>query len=458
MSYGITHKDHNKALSIIEKRTKHENTTFMLFDNSKVYLSEMSTRLLVNPQKYLEELEERVDAPVQYAKVYGLCEMMITITTRKEDNIDVAYEKISEIWRDITKMPAWYKIQSGRRIFFRIVEPMKNGMPHFHILIWIPPNNVEAFLDALFKKFRKPQIDVMSKIIPKAYEFHKKDHKNKGTYIKSGNTIVKINDTMVGYILKNIEEISKNIGEEKLDDLSVWYILFNKKDKKVKKIFSMTIRLFAPIDVYRKMKRHYSLFDLTMGIKSKDINIYRSKKNLTMIMNTEEIIWEAKYREIYSDRIPDTMIKKIDKKYLRPPHTGNNEKEKNILVAGTMKSIVTHSGYSRFEITQNTSFEYGRNMTLDDNKASLPNNTDQIISEKIDALQKAVLLDNKKNKDEIINKINVPKNKKQQHDMHPKYIDVRQMEIIYSITKESQKSFRNRIEDPLRFYQDGGDS
>jgi hypothetical protein len=110
--------------------------------------------------------------------------------------------------------------------FLRVTEPHKDGVPHFHILMYIPPEYVSTVYRAFMKSFPAPR---NSQRITKYNTFGKNKRNGKkiqeGMYETHGfQTEIR---SPVGYILKYILKSFINlINDEELDYLQAWYIKY----------------------------------------------------------------------------------------------------------------------------------------------------------------------------------------------------------------------------------------
>ena len=88
--FGITVSKRVDATAIHAKKIEYPTTHYILLGNEKVTLDNLSNRLLVNPTKYLKELEERIEAMDKYAKIRDLRKLMITLaaSNQKENPSD----------------------------------------------------------------------------------------------------------------------------------------------------------------------------------------------------------------------------------------------------------------------------------------------------------------------------------------------------------------------------------
>ena len=345
MNYGITREEKIYAIDILRKKRRHGNRNYILIDNKKRYLNEFSDRFLINPLKYLELLEERIESSATYAKKYHLKEVFITFTSANHLNKEEAYKEICNDIKKVFKMPSWTKIDSHLRLYVRIIEPHKSGIPHFHIIIWLPEQYIETFFNSIFKKFHSPKIHIMSRYIPHSFSYNRINKKSIKEYVheETNNKIYKINDSMKDYFLKTIRKATEDLESEDITDLSAWYILNESR------IFS-TSRTLAPIEVYKKIKKHISLFDLTMLMADKIVAVWKtSKDTIRMISINDEILWEKGHYVRYSDKSKHE-VEKTDTKILSMPRINEKNELQNIVHYGKLLKKLDISGSVKFEI------------------------------------------------------------------------------------------------------------
>ena len=334
--FGITHNKQIDATAIYAKKIEYPTKHYILLENEKVTLDKLSNRLLVNPGRYLIELEERISSMQSYAKTRNLQELMITITSAgqkkkpTDEDIRQSLTELNKTFKQIRQLKTWTTIQADLRLFVKVVEPHKSGNPHFHILLWIPKDTIESFVAALFKKFKKPQISIISEFIPLSY--------------KTNKLIQKSDKSMIGYITKNISIIVENLksNNTKLSDLTVWYILYPRK------IFSISQTL-APSSVYSKVKNLFSLLDFTAMLKYGVVQLWYDKNNSNLVLITqgETILWEAQTHRVYDLNIGNFQT---NIKYL-PPNIDPENLFSNTLHFGKIEKKITQNAAITLKIT-----------------------------------------------------------------------------------------------------------
>ena len=132
--------------------------------------------------------------------------------------------------------------------FIRVTEPHKDGVPHFHILMYVPEQYVLDVYKEFTKFFPAPR---------NHKEVNYKDNKRKACEILQGSGVMETQGfqteirSPVGYILKYILKSFRNmIKGEELDYLQAWYV-----HNKIPRI--ITTHTLISQDVYH----HASLLD-----------------------------------------------------------------------------------------------------------------------------------------------------------------------------------------------------
>lgn len=333
--FGITRSKQIDATAIYAKKIEYPTKHHILLENEKVTLDKLSNRLLVNPPRYLFELEERISSMQSYAKTRNLQELMITVTAVNQktkptdEDIEHVLTELNKTFKQIRQLKAWVSIQADLRLYVKVVEPHKSGNPHFHILLWIPKDTIESFVTALFQKFKKPQINIISEFIPPNYSTSK--------------LIQKSDKSMIGYIVKSIAMVVENLkSDTELSDLTVWYILYPRK------IFSISQTL-APSFVYSKVKNLFSLLDFTAMLKHGTVQLWydKNKSNLVLITQGETILWEAQTHRVYDLNIGNFQT---NIKYL-PTNIDPENLFSNTLHFGKIEKKITQNAAITLKIT-----------------------------------------------------------------------------------------------------------
>jgi len=428
--FGITHGKQIDATAIRAKKIEYPTKHYILLENEKVTLDKLSNRLLVNPARYLTELEERISSMQSYAKTRNLQELMITITSAgqkkkpTDEDIRQSLTELNKTFKQIRQLKAWTTIQADLRLFVKVVEPHKSGNPHFHILLWIPKDTIESFVAALFKKFKKPQINIISEYIPLSCQ--------------SNKLIQKSDKSMISYIVKNISSIVENLksNNNELSDLTAWYILYPRK------IFSFSQTL-APSSVYSKVKNLFSLLDFTAMLKHGVVQLWydKNKSNLVLITQGEAILWESQTYKIYDLNIDNfqpyikDLPTNIDPENLfsNTLHFGKIEKKLNKNGAITLKIT---SGQKESLIDEDTLLQEKPTSLFTENMAHFQDTLDEV-------LKYAQATDNKTNKILDLFKNTGPRN------IQPEFLSTKEM--AQAIGKSCYFLNKNK---GVRFFED----
>ncbi|MFA6629655.1 MAG: hypothetical protein WCS55_07815 [Sulfuricurvum sp.] len=169
----------------------------------------------------------------------------------------------------------WYRYSSGyafkklkkedkQFIYLKAAEPHQDGIPHFHVLLWIPEGYFDLFKKDFCRYFPAPRNS--KEITEKDKEFfkRKKRYPIKGVDFNEGDTygFQTLIHNPVGYIMKYATKSFMDLrtGEE-LNYLQAWYI-----KHKIRRI--TTSHSTIPQWVYQKVfaieKDWYHLTDLTI--------------------------------------------------------------------------------------------------------------------------------------------------------------------------------------------------
>ncbi len=238
--YGITEEDMKKIDQKIERQINY------LKDNNLTAIGAN-----VAPDKYLAELNNRVNALTKIAFESKLKPVFITITlpsyfhpsstkyrgyTLKECNV-----KLTNIWRKILRSRV---LLVSNYHYIQTKEPHKSGVPHLHAVFYIEERYLDRFRQVFENEMKRQDI--------KRYEFK--------TEFKSDKYSRKIS-AVVAYILKYIFKSFKNSKTGKMSLTSYWYVKHN--------IRRVTMsRSLIPLRVYRRI--HY---------KNKFQDMYKATKD-----------------------------------------------------------------------------------------------------------------------------------------------------------------------------------
>ena len=246
--YGLSPHEREHAINSINRKINYLLDTIVLIEDHPVQLFSIYSDALINPTKYVSEIQNRAWSLYNYAKERNLECLFITLTLPSEYHPyrtlssgqkiknksyrgfspDQGSKKLSRMLKTIFDDRAYKNIPKDDRCYFRVVEPHKSGVPHLHISLFVPAADKAYLVDAIAHKFPAPRSKVeISLNSPVAY--------------------------LMKYIFKTLDD-TRNGG--KLTDLTLWY-----KIHKIRR-FQLSYTL-VNIDYYRRLKGSYSLLDMT---------------------------------------------------------------------------------------------------------------------------------------------------------------------------------------------------
>jgi hypothetical protein len=196
----------------------------------------------------------------------------------------------------------------------RTVEPHKDGVPHFHMMLWIPEDFTEVFKRSFIASFPAPRNAVQKK------DLHVKE-KMKFQDLKDDDMIsfqTDIKDStayIMKYIIKTFRNVQKN---DDLDYLQAWYV-------KHRIMRCVTSRSVVPQWVYKLAYPFESdWFHLTDHIKDSSNFCEWSKEDNYFYFNEtrtgRELIYthgvlEVVYGDIVVKRLGEVKLKNSRSKY-----------------------------------------------------------------------------------------------------------------------------------------------
>lgn len=269
MMYGLTHLDvHTAETKIREQELFLKSNAIVNTTTGEVKsLADFAFSSNHNPHRYYAEIQHRIDSLNKEAEYRGLVPVFLTITLPGEfhrmkrqfpnmkdspmiDNPNYNGMTPSESVKVLTKMFAKLRqdrslkeLDKSERMFYRVNEPHKDGTPHTHILLYIPPERIER-VKAAFERL----------------------------YNKNGNKIETDLRSPKSYVMKYINKTlprSKDTFTEADRFINAWYI-FNRVYR-----FSSS-RSMEPLRLYRALCGSYSLFALTRLREDGSMRVYLS--------------------------------------------------------------------------------------------------------------------------------------------------------------------------------------
>lgn len=168
MKYGMTPERKAIVDEKLAKQKSYLERWICPFTGETLLSKSYSANL--NPKKYFAELNNRVVAFMQYCKENFLAPVFLTITlpseyhpTKTVDNKCIpnpnyngkspkeAMVDLSDMWRGFLDLQLLKRIKkAGGRVYMKTVEPHGSGVPHVHIMMWIP----KSFIVPLRKVFK----------------------------------------------------------------------------------------------------------------------------------------------------------------------------------------------------------------------------------------------------------------------------------------------------------------
>jgi hypothetical protein len=207
--------------------------------------------------------------------------------------------------------------KSGKQyMFVRTVEPHADGVPHLHMMLWIPEEFVEVFKRSFIASYPAPRNSVKKKDLHfKEKNEYKYRELNDDDMISFQTNIRNSTAYIMKYIVKTFRNVQKN---EDIDYLQAWYV-------KHRIMRCVTSRSVVPQWVYKLAYPFESdWFHLTDHIKdptnfcewSKEDNYFYFHESRTgrELIYTHGVL-EIVYGDLVIKRIGEVKLKNVQKKY-----------------------------------------------------------------------------------------------------------------------------------------------
>jgi len=281
--YGLTKSDYDFVQLKLNLQKQFLNSSFLYdkWNHVKIPLSTIVVSAYHSPDRYYGEVQNRVNTLVDEAKRKNLQAVFMTITLPSEfhkmktKNAKlVPNEKYNDILpheasKALTKMftklrhdRSYKELSKTNRMYFRVNEPHKDGTPHTHILLFIPPENVSR-IEKAFKHLFNPKTNTIETVIENATSYVMK-------YINKTLPLSKNKDTLT----------------EKDRYMNAWY-------SKNRIIRFNSSRTLAPLQLYRLLHNRFSLRALTKlhNEKSLRVMVTLDTEKIMEIFDGEELIY-----------------------------------------------------------------------------------------------------------------------------------------------------------------------
>lgn len=196
----------------------------------------------LNPNKYFAEMNNRINSIFQYSKNLGLMPVFCTITAPSEyhqtdKNRKLIYspndtaKALTQIFNKFTNLQVFQRMKRETKhglIYFRVYEPHKSGVPHCHIMLFLPKNYILEVQNKFFEYFTNAEKWGNNK---KSLDFR--------------YTFYNVNGA-ISYIMKYVTKTFKNENDT-TNKAWYWYI-----KNRIRRF--LTSRTLAPLEIYRKVR------------------------------------------------------------------------------------------------------------------------------------------------------------------------------------------------------------
>ena len=311
---------------IVNAKQKILKQKYYLMDIFKEDINIYSSRL--NPKQYFSELNNRVNTICKIGEEQNLVPIFITITAppkyhKKDINGNLIISPrttaryLSKTFNDYissTYYKSVLKKYDFKNTYFRVYEPHKSGVPHLHMLLYFPKEEIKNLKSNYYNYFTK---------------------KGNKVYLKK-QFMTEFKKSAKSYIIKYILKSFNNANQDKFDlddDIRVsWYIYYNIP-------LFLTSRSLIPLNIYRKIRhnfkylKHDDMYQMTKlwndgkivkynyedcDLLSDDEKEHKyfeilNKNRNTIILLEPAIIYEE---ELFFDEKKQPYIQEIEKEYL----------------------------------------------------------------------------------------------------------------------------------------------
>lgn len=246
------------------------------------------------------------------------------IKNKEQLTVKDLYNILNHQWRQFSNHTAFKEVKSrDKRVsYIKTVEPHKDGVPHFHALLFIPNDLIDLFKEDYKKIFiapqnSRPKLDKNKKYIKNTMRGFETDVKQASAYI-------------LKYITKSFLDVKK---ENKLDYLTAWYI-------KHKISRCVTSRTLLPQWIYQKcFIFEEDWYILTDALTSSDESSWSKDKNYFKIHSAWDnvtIEYISGELSLYSS-LTGRLKKRIGERNYKPKKKENQQKTPNKWIKKELK-------------------------------------------------------------------------------------------------------------------------
>lgn len=260
--YGLSKNDFNYVEQKLKLQKQFLDFSFIndRIMGNKIPLSDIFISANHSPHRYYAEIQNRVNTLSTLAKERNLKAVFMTLTLPSEYhpfkkggaipnpkyNGTTPKDAVKELTKSFSRLRHDRSLKDGlskeNRIYFRVNEPHKSGVPHTHILMFVPVDRVERIKKAFIHLFDTKANDIQD------------DIQNSTAYVMK-------------YINKTLPLSKQDKLREKDKYLNAWY-------SKNRVIRFHSSRTLAPLGIYRLLHNRYSMYALTRLIGEGHFNIY----------------------------------------------------------------------------------------------------------------------------------------------------------------------------------------
>jgi hypothetical protein len=288
--YGLDKYKRQETIKKIELAKYFLRSNYIIYLGKKTPLIDIVRNAYNNTDRYIAEINHRVESLNNYAQFYNLKNMFITITLPSEYHPKIknkyknpkykgftpkeASKQLTKMFTALQNTRQYKKLSSTQKCFFRVIEPHKDGTPHLHVSMYIDPNYYDELIQAFKTYFKNNYPKLQYKIVSDIYN-------------------------PIGYLMKYI---LKTFGDyqyqkDQTTDLTLWYIYHG-----ISRIY--TSRTLISLNIYRALNGKYKLLELTQMYKDREISVLldHETKNIDCIFH--------KYETVYTKKKVTTSFKK----------------------------------------------------------------------------------------------------------------------------------------------------
>lgn len=240
--YGLNVTDFETIDKKLEFQKAFITNRLFDFDDTQKSALDFCYSANINPNKYFAEMNNRINSIFEYARSLDLKPVFCTITapskyhqTDKNRNLIISPNETSkaltQIFNKFINLQIFQRLrkETGKSlIYFRVYEPHKSGVPHTHIMLFLPNHYILEVKHKFYEYFtNKVRWGNNKKSLDFRYTFYN------------------VNGA-ISYIMKYITKTFKN---ENNTTNKAWYWYVKHRVRRF-----LTSRTLAPLEVYRKIR------------------------------------------------------------------------------------------------------------------------------------------------------------------------------------------------------------